>query len=226
MIFALRLSLRSASAWAYAILWFPPTEIASDTKSVVVFFLQKTQKHNDQMFLCLFSTIGLHQTAYVFLCFFLLKNTKTQWPNVSLSSFRIRIAPDSLCVLVFLCCCFFRKTQKNWPNLFGLFFNNKIAPERQCVFVFFFRRKKNNQMCFCLLFSTIGLFFFQCVFVFFPLQKTQNTMTKFFCLFFSNRIAPESQCVCVFLCYFSENTKTPNVFVFFQQFHKNTLFIY
>ena len=55
MIFAMRLSL--GSAWAYAILWFPPTERASDT-----------------------------QCVFVFLCFFLLpKNTKTQWPNVSLS---------------------------------------------------------------------------------------------------------------------------------------------
>ena len=34
-----------------------------------VFFFRKTQKHIDQMFLCLFSTLGLHQTAYVFLCF-------------------------------------------------------------------------------------------------------------------------------------------------------------
>ena len=151
------------------------------------FLLRKTQKHNDQMFLCLLLGLGLHQTAYVFLCF---------------------------CVVVFS------------ENLFGLFFNNKIAPESQCVFVFFFRRKKNNQMCFCLLFFNNRVVLFPMCFCFFSLQKTQNTMTKFFCLFFSNRIAPESQCVCVFLCYFSENTKTPNVFVFFQQFHKNTLFIY
>ena len=48
--------------------------------------------------------------AFVF--FFFPKNTKTQWPNVSLSFFNNRIASDSLCVFVFLCF-FSRKTQKN-----------------------------------------------------------------------------------------------------------------
>ena len=90
MIFAMRLSL--GSAWAYAILWFPPTERASDT-----------------------------QCVFVFLCFFLPKNTKTHWPNVSLSFFNIRIAPDSLCVFVFLC--FFSEKYKNTLT--------------KCFFVFF-----------------------------------------------------------------------------------------
>ena len=109
MIFAMRLSL--GSAWAYAILWFPPTERASDT-----------------------------QCVFVFLCFFLPKNTKTHWPNVSLSFFNIRIAPDSLCV-------FFRKIQKHIDQMFlCLFFNIMIAPDSLCVFVFlcFFRKTQKH----------------------------------------------------------------------------------
>ena len=141
MIFAMRLSL--GSAWAYAILWFPPTERASDT-----------------------------QCVFVFLCFFLPKNTKTHWPNVSLSFFNIRIAPDSLCVFVFLC--FFPKnTKTHWPNVSLSFFNIRIAPDSLCVFVF---------LCF------------------FP-ENTKTHWPIFF-LLPNNKIAPESQCVFVFLCFF------------------------
>ena len=144
MIFAMRLSL--GSAWAYAILWFPSTERASDT-----------------------------QCVFVFLCFFLPKNTKTHWPNVSLSFFNIRIAPDSLCVFVFLC--FFpENTKTHWP-IFFLLPNNKIAPESQCVFVFlcFFLRKaqKHIDKMFLCLFLTLWLhqtaYVFLCFF-----RKTQK----------------------------------------------------
>ena len=72
---------------------------------VFVFFSEKHKKHIDPIFFVFFSTIRLHQRANVFLCvcvFFLPKNTKTHRPNVSLSFFNIRIAPDRLCVFVFL----------------------------------------------------------------------------------------------------------------------------
>ena len=48
-------------------------KIAPESQCVFVFlcfFLRKAQKHIDKMFLCLFLTLWLHQTAYVFLCFF------------------------------------------------------------------------------------------------------------------------------------------------------------
>ena len=55
-----------------------------------------------------------------------------------------------------------------------------------------------------------------CVFVFFS-GKHKNTLTHFF-LLPNNKIAPESQCVFVFLCFFlrkTQNTLTKCFFVFF-----------
>ena len=145
------------------------------------FLLRKTQKHNDQMFLCLLLGLGLHQTAYVFLCF---------------------------CVVVFS------------ENLFGLFFNNKIAPESQCVFVFFFRRKKNNQMCFCLLFSTIGLFFFQCVFVFFPSKKHKTQWPNFFVFFSAIELHQRANVFVCFCVIFPKTQKHQMFLSFFNNFTK------
>ena len=54
-------------------IFFFNNKIAPESQCVFVFlcfFLRKAQKHIDKMFLCLFLTLWLHQTAYVFLCFF------------------------------------------------------------------------------------------------------------------------------------------------------------
>ena len=87
---------------------------------VFVFFFRKIQKHIDQMFLCLFLTLGLHQTAYVFLCFCVFsgkhKNTLTH-----IFFFNNKIAPESQCVFVFLCF-FLRKTQNTLTKCFFVFF--------------------------------------------------------------------------------------------------------
>ena len=81
----LRLSFRSA--WAYKILWFPPTEIASDTQCVFVFFFfRKTQKHIDPIFFVFFFNNKIapeSQCVFVFLCFFLPKNTKITLVNLT-----------------------------------------------------------------------------------------------------------------------------------------------
>ena len=96
---------------------------------------------------------------------------------------------------------------------FCVFFSNSTAPESRCVFVFFNKKHKNTRTKFLVVFfSAVELNqranVFLCFCVFFC-EKHKNTMTKFFFVFFfSNRTAPESLCVFVFLCFFTKNTKT------------------
>ena len=85
--------------------------------------------------------------AFVF--FFFPKNTKTQWPNVSLSFFNNRIAPDSLCVFVFLCFFFSPKKHKKIAAFFCLFTREPMC---FCVFVFFLRKSQEHNDHFFLLF--------------------------------------------------------------------------
>ena len=81
-----------------------------------------------------------------------------------------------------------------------------------CVFVFFNKKHKNTRKKFLVVFfSAVELNqranVFLCFCVFF-VKNTKTQWPNFFCLFFSNRTAPESLCVFVFLCFFTKNTKT------------------
>ena len=131
------------------------------------------------MFLCLFSTLGLHQTAYVFLCFCVFfRKIQKHIDQMFLCLFLTLGLHQT--AYVFLCFCVFSGKHKNTLTHFFFSSNNKIAPESQCVFVF---------LCFFL-------------------RKAQKHIDKMFlCLFFNIMIAPDSLCVFVFLCFFRKTQK-------------------
>ena len=95
-----------------------------------------------------------------FCVFFLPKNTKTHRPNVSLSFFNIRIAPDRLCVFVFLS--FFSTIRLHQrANVFLWFiFYEKLNDK---FFLSFFQQhqRANVLVCFCIIFpKTPNVFVF------------------------------------------------------------------
>ena len=141
------------------------------------------------MFLCLFLTLGLHQTAYVFLCFcvFLRKTQVVKFVCVFLQQKNCTREPMCFCVFVF----FLRKTQKHNDPILLCLFSAIEQHQRTDVFLcFFFNEKhKNTRTKFCLCFfqqyncTREPLCF--CVFL------KKSTKTIFFG-FFRNRIAAES----------------------------------
>ena len=125
MIFA------SRRAEAYAILWLPPTEIASDTQCVFVFlrffFTKNTKTQWPNFVMPFFSNRTAPENRCVFVFFFLTKNTKTQGPNFVCVFFQqYNCTREPLCFCVFL--------KKSTKTIFFGFFRNRIAAESLSVF--------------------------------------------------------------------------------------------